>query len=117
VTWPDGAYARADSPFGSVAGHPIEVRRIAPGDAVPPSQVVFVAGADLARAREVMRGAPRYALLVTEAADALEHGSVINFVIEQARVRFDISLESAEKRGIRLSSRLLAVARAVRGSQ
>ena len=137
VSWPDAAYARPDSPFvmvvaapealadslrsitagRAVAGRPIEVKRIGSGEAVPASQVVFIGGGDIARTRETMRGAPRHALVVTEADNALDYGSVINFVIQQDRVRFDISLEAAEKRGIRLSSRLLAVARIVRGSQ
>ena len=138
VTWPDAAYAKPDSPFvllvagpdgvadnlrnitagRSVAGRPVEVRRVANGtDSLPPAQLVYLAGSDLTRVREQMRGVPRHALVVTEVEGALDHGSVINFVLAQDRVRFDISLESAERRGLRLSSRLLAVARAVRGSQ
>jgi hypothetical protein len=137
VTWPDAAYARPDAPFvmvvagadaiadnlrsitagRSVGNRPIDVKRIAPGDAIPPSQLVYIAGTDPGRVRDLVRGAPRHALVVTEAEGALDYGSVINFVLAQDRVRFDISLESAEKRGLRLSSRLLAVARSVRGSQ
>jgi hypothetical protein len=102
----------------SVAGRPVEVRRIATGaDNIPPAQLVYLAGSDLSRVREQMRNAPRHALVVTEIEGALDQGSIVNFVLSQERVRFDISLESAEKRGLRLSSRLLAVARAVRGSQ
>lgn len=137
VTWPETAYARPDSPFvmvvagpegvadnlrtittgRSVAGRVIEVRRIGAGDNIPPSQVVYIAGSDSGRVRDLMRTTPRHALVVTEAEGALDYGSVINFVLAQERVRFDISLESAERRGLRLSSRLLAVARSVRGSQ
>ena len=64
-----------------------------------------------------MRGAPRHALVVTDAEGALDLGSVINFVLVEDRVRFDIALDAAEKRALRLSSRLLSVARSVRGSQ
>lgn len=137
VMWPDSAYTRADAPFvivvagpeavaenlrsitagRSVGARPIEVRRVAPGEPIPMSQVVYIAGMDPGRTRDLIRGAPRHALVVTEAEGALDYGSVINFVLLQDRVRFDISLESAEKRGLRLSSRLLAVARSVRGSQ
>jgi hypothetical protein len=137
VTWPDAAFARPDAPFvmvvagpeavadnlrtitagRNVGGRPVEVRRVAPGETIPISQVVYIAGTDPGRTRDLIRGAPRHALVVTEAEGALDYGSVINFVLVQERVRFDISLESAEKRGLRLSSRLLAVARSVRGSQ
>jgi hypothetical protein len=136
VTWPDAAYPRPDSPFvmvvagpeaiaenlrsttagRSVGGRPIEVRRVGASEAIPLAQLVFIGGSDIARVRELIRAAPRHALVVTEADGALDAGSVINFVVVEERVRFDISLESAEKRALRLSSRLLAVARSVRGS-
>ena len=136
VTWPEAAYARAESPFvmvvtgpdgiadnlrtitagRSVAGRPIEVRRVGSADTIPPAQLVYLAGADSARVREQVRAAPRHALVVTEADGALDFGSVINFVLAEDRVRFDISLESAEKRALRLSSRLLSVARSIRAN-
>jgi hypothetical protein len=52
-------------------------------------------------------------LTVTESPAALDAGSIINFMIEQERVRFEISLPAAERSGLRVSSRLLAVARRV----
>jgi hypothetical protein len=39
---------------------------------------------------------------------------MINFVLDDRRVRFDIALDTAERSGLKLSSRLLAVARDVR---
>jgi hypothetical protein len=39
---------------------------------------------------------------------------MINFMLVQQRVKFEISLEVAERRGLKLSSRLLAVAHNVR---
>jgi hypothetical protein len=136
VIWPDTAFAKPDSPFviavagaegvaehlrtitagRSVAGRPIEIRRVGPSDPVPAAQILFISGSDRARMRELLRAAPRHSLVVSEVEGGLEQGSVINFVIAEDRVRFEISLESAEKRGLRLSSRLLAVARNVRGS-
>lgn len=133
VTWPDEALPRANAPFviavaGSesyaealqrvvagraVVGHAVQVRRVS-DLAVPPAQVLFIADAEKRRLREWLRAAPRHALIVTESHDALDHGSVINFVLAEGRVRFEISLESAEKRRLRLSSRLLALALQVR---
>jgi hypothetical protein len=49
-------------------------------------------------------------LVVTEGDGALERGSVINFVIVDGNVRFEVSLPAAEQRGLKLSSRLLGVA-------
>jgi hypothetical protein len=49
-------------------------------------------------------------LVVTEGDGALERGSVINFVVVDGNVRFEVSLPAAEQRGLKLSSRLLGVA-------
>lgn len=49
-------------------------------------------------------------LVVTETPGALELGSMINFVVLDGRVRFEIGVGPAEDVGITLSSRLLAVA-------
>ena len=134
VNWPDSAYSRPDSPFvivvvgadaladevrqitagRTVSGRSVEVRRASEGDSIPLAQMVFLAETDRARQAASIRAAPRNALVVTEIDGALAQGSVINFVIVDGRVRFEISLEAAEKRGLRMSSRLLAVAQAVR---
>ena len=134
VTWPEAAFARAESPFTivvvgrdalahelrqitagrTVQGRTVEVRRAGDGEAMPAAQMVFIPDSEKPRLREWMRNAPRQALLVTESEDALAHGSVINFILIEGRVRFEISLESAEKRGLRMSSRLLAIAQGVR---
>ena len=41
---------------------------------------------------------------------------MINFVVAERRVRFEIALDAAEKSGLKLSSRLLAVAQQVTGT-
>lgn len=134
VSWPDTAFARADSPFviavigrdgmadelrniaaaRTVAGRPVEVRRAAEADASPPAHILFIADGEKSRFREHVRNAPRNALIVTEWDGALAQGSIINFLIVEGRVRFEIALDAAEKRGLRLSSRLLTVAQSVR---
>jgi hypothetical protein len=54
---------------------------------------------------------------VTDADGALEQGSVINFLLWDERVRFEVSIDAAERNNIRLSSRLFAVAtNVVKGS-
>lgn len=134
VTWPEAAFARADSAFTiavvgrdalveelrqvtagrTVQGRAVEVRRLAEGEALPAAHLLFVAEVERQRLREWARVAPRHALIVSESDGALDLGSVINFIIVEGRVRFEISLDSAEKRGLRMSSRLLAVAQGVR---
>lgn len=54
--------------------------------------------------------AHRPVLIVTEAAGALDRGSVINLLEVDGKMRFEVSLPAAERRGLKLSSRLLSVA-------
>jgi len=53
-------------------------------------------------------------LCVTDSA-AMPQGSMINFVMDEDRVRFDVSLTAAEVNQIKLSAALLTVARQVYG--
>ena len=96
-----------------IAGRPIAVRRVAEHDAPSSVHLLFVAGQDAERAGRVMRALPGAFLTVTECEGGLRHGSVINFRIVDERVRFDVSLDAAEKKNVKLSSRLLTVANRV----
>ena len=99
-----------------VRGRQIVVRSLREGD---PAQVhlLFVAGNDSARTARILRAAPAALLPVTECELGLQNGSVINFRIIEERVRFDVSLDSAERNNVKLSSRLLTVAnRVVKGN-
>ncbi len=73
--------------------------------------LLFVGGADAARLRSLLRSLqPGPMLLVSEAENGLQQGSVINFKVVEERVRFDVSLEAADRHQVKLSSRLLTVA-------
>ena len=48
-----------------------------------------------------------------EGNDFIRRGGVIAFVIDSRRVRFDINLKAATGAGLKLSSKLLAVARSI----
>jgi hypothetical protein len=134
VEWPTSTFQGADSPLvigvlgdddlardlseisadRRVAGHPLVVRRLLAEDPTSGLQILFI-GKSLERdLSELLRKSRAPGLLaVTDSDGALELGSTINFVTAEERVRFDISLRSAESLDLRLSSRLLAVARNV----
>lgn len=98
-------------------GRPIQVRNMREGELGAPVHLLFVAGNDCARAARILRNTPAALMPVTECELGLQYGSVINFRIIEDRVRFDVSLDSAEKNNVKLSSRLLTVAnRVVKGS-
>jgi hypothetical protein len=50
-------------------------------------------------------------LSVGESSDFLELGGVANFILEGANVRFEIDADAAGRAGLRVSSRLLRLAR------
>jgi len=99
-----------------VGGCPVVVRQLREGEGGS-VHLLFIAGNDSARAGRVLRNSPAALLPVTECDLGLQQGSVINFRIIDERVRFDVSLDSAERNNVKLSSRLLTVAnRVVKGA-
>jgi hypothetical protein len=96
----------------------VEVRELRESDAAARVHLLFVGGADTQRVGRVVHQAGGAMLVVTECENGLQLGSVINFRIIDERVRFDVSLDAAERNGIKLSSRLLTVAnRVLKGAQ
>ncbi len=52
----------------------------------------------------------RNMLVVTEKAGMLKQGSAINFVVVDSKIKFELSTSNAEKRGLKVSSELEALA-------
>jgi hypothetical protein len=101
-------------PERNVNGHPVTVRRLRAGELVPPGLHVLFVGRSEPNARAAIRTAQQQgALTVTETDRGLETGGAINFVTAEDRVGFEVSLDSAERSGVRISARMLAVARRV----
>ena len=96
--------------------HPIEVRTLGVAEPLPATlRVLFVGRDDAALLARLAPQAQRKAiLLVTDFADGLDRGSVINLVVRDNHVRFEVSLDAAQRSGLKVSSRMLAVALAVR---
>lgn len=98
----------------NVNNHPVQVRVLRSGDSLAGLHLVFIGAGDSGQLTTLLRGAQKSgALSVTEAPDALQLGSVINFRLVDNRVRFEVSVEAAERHNLKLSSRLLSVAYAV----
>jgi hypothetical protein len=134
VQWPDEAFARKDSPLviGLVAdegvaaelsavaagrlvrGHPVQVRTLKEGEPLAGLHVLFIGEGANARLPQLIRAATGPVLVVTEAEEALARGSIINFVVNERRVRFEIALAPAAARSLTLGAGLLSVALNVR---
>ncbi|MBI4205736.1 MAG: YfiR family protein [Betaproteobacteria bacterium] len=131
VEWPKSSFKDPDSPItiGILGADEIadELRRIVSGRSVQNRgltvaainkendltgvHVLFIGREATARLPRLIEAArQRPILIVTDAADGLERGSIINFVMVKRRVQFEIAVDAAEKAGLTLSSRLLSVA-------
>lgn len=92
----------------------LAVRRLRPGDSLDGVHILYIGDAWFARSGAMIEQASmRSVLVVTETEGALARGSVVNFRVADERVRFDISLGSADKNGLKISSQLLALAATV----
>jgi hypothetical protein len=101
----------------AVNGRPIIVRRLERGDAAQGLNLLFVArshSARLAEALAALKDQP--VLVVTEQEGAAPGGSMVNFVVVDDKVKFDVSPAVAERSHLRISARLLGVARSVVGA-
>jgi hypothetical protein len=98
----------------TVGSHPVQVVRIARGEDVAGSHIVFVSSGDRDRNRRVIKAAlGKSVLTVGDANDFVQDGGIINFFIKDQKIRFAINRQAAENAGLRISSRLLRLARVV----
>jgi hypothetical protein len=94
-----------------VDGHALELVRVSPAERVRNCHVLFVASSHTGGLREMLaqiRGAP--VLTVGESSEFVRQGGVIRFFLLDNRVRFEINHEAAAQAGLKISSKLLALA-------
>jgi hypothetical protein len=133
VDWPAAAFAEPDSPFlicilgedpfgqtldqlvaGEVVnGRKVAVQRIRNSPAPKSCKVLFI-GRSVGDLPELLPSLGQGLLTVGDREDFIGEGGMIAFVIENRRVRFDINQAAAENAGLKLSARLLNVARSVK---
>lgn len=134
IEWPKGAVPDAgdtfvigvfgEDPFGAVLdaiaasktvqGKRIVVRRFTAIEDYMPCHILFVARSEHKRLAEILErlaGAP--VLIVGENAGFAETGGIVNLVIEDNKVRFEINQNAAQRAGLKISSKLLRLARIV----
>jgi hypothetical protein len=138
VDWPDAAFGGEASPLvictlgddvfrgdldaivrGKAAGsRPLNVLHLTAAQPVQGCHVLFVAAGERTRVSLLvarLNEAP--VLLVGETDDFIEKGGSIGFVVEANKVRFNINLIAARRAGLKVSSRLLLLARSVKGGR
>lgn len=138
VEWPEGSFEDlqapivlgilGDDPFGDdldriiagqkVQGRSLVIRRERWGDDLRRCHVLFVSASEHEHSSRILGSVQSAGVLTVSDTDGFaEAGGVIEFVIEQNRVRFIVNLDAATQDRLRLSAKLLALARVVGHSQ
>ncbi len=135
VEWPADAFPRPESPLrigiygddqlwrdlSELArdrnrdGRPVVVARLDGNDALAGFHIIYLKASSPSRIADLVAQVPEGTLTVADSDGSHPRGSVLSFFLEDGRVRFGASIQAAARQKLRLSSRLLAIARLVQG--
>lgn len=131
VEWPDGIFANSTSPIvigvagedglfdalqrvvaGHTSnGHSINVRKLGPRDSVQGLHVLFLGQQNKALVSELLAACHGNAILtVTDAADTYALGSMVNFLMSEDKLRFEVALKPVGISRLKISARMLSAA-------
>lgn len=133
VEWPEESFEAPASPFvigvaGSaevaeqlaqivagrnVGGHPVEVRRVDRRTQLEGMHMLYLTGERELVEHILGHARGKSLLTVTDSEHGFAHGSMVNFVIADNRLRFEVALRRVNTGGLRISSRMLAAAHKV----
>ena len=134
VAWPTTAFAQSNSPivigicgkdpFGMILdrivdekkidGRGFVVKRLRWGKDLKDCNILFISSSEKAHFQEVIqivKGMP--VLTIGETPNFARRGGIINFTLEDSKVRFEVNIEAARQADLNISSRLLSLARIV----
>jgi YfiR/HmsC-like len=141
VQWPSASFAQPDSPivivifgedhFGTTLDHALEGKKVNARPFVikrarsiselqrtlgsqKECQILYVSSSEmphLGEAIQVLKGAP--VLTIGETPGFARSGGIINLILEDNKVRFEVNVQAAKEADLNISSRLLALARIV----
>jgi len=133
--WPATAFEKSDSPivlaiagedpFGkeldaavrgkTVRGRTIEIRRYDTAAEVVSCHLLYLSVAEAKHLAQILRKFPdTKPLTVAETEDFCRAGGVIRFFVDQNKVRFEVNTDAAVRSRLKISSKLLHLARIVR---
>ena len=136
VEWPPQAFLDANAPitigiigddnFGedlpravdgkTVGGRTLVIKHLSANDSPQGCQILFISDSEFSHLDDILnRTATLPVLTVGEDKLFSKDGGIINFVLKDGNVRLEINLDSANKAGLKISSKLLAVADTVKG--
>lgn len=134
IEWPHYVFPYDDSPFvigilGSdpfgdvlsevIADHVVNersfvIRRWERASDVSHCQILFISDSEAPHLADILLKLPAEGLLtVSDIPDFAGSGGVIGFFVEENRMRFEVNIEAARKADLKISSKLLNLARLV----
>lgn len=138
IKWPDGASqpmksggtilcVAGEDPFGETLdqlsekleskGKRLLIRRQPTNETLNSCHILFISQSEKSRLREIIEKAERRPiLLIGETPGYAQNGVMINFYIEGNRIKFEINKQALERRGLKVSSELLDLARIIEGN-
>jgi YfiR/HmsC-like len=135
VEWPPSAFGErndfqlcvlGEDPFGKgldvvrgekVAGREITLLRTPKLAEEEGCQILFISRSERARMPQILQDLKDAPVLTVADTDGfLDDGGIINFKLEGSKVRFEINQQAADRAGIKISSKLLRLAVAPKGS-
>jgi hypothetical protein len=95
----------------TIHGRRAEVRRVTRSHELDGVHILYVGARAFARTRPLRAAAiERPILVVTDDQNGLDGGGVINFIEVNRNLRFEISLNAADRSGLKINASLLSVA-------
>jgi hypothetical protein len=101
-----------------IGTHPVQTRRLHPKDDIHGCHLVVILGKDKQSATELLdhlKDAP--VLTVGDSEDFAPSGGIIGLSLLNNKICFDINLNAAQRANLKISSRLLLLARTVIGGK
>jgi len=101
----------------TVGTRPLRVRHLKPTEDFQGCQVLFIGSREAARRGRLLQALKDAPILTVGESDGfVEEGGMIGFLLVDDKVRFEINLGAAERARLKISSRLLLLAKTVVGS-
>jgi hypothetical protein len=102
----------------SVDGHGLTLRPFTAEARLPTCHVLYLAGSNPKRALDIVAGLNgALVLTVSDATGFAQSGGMVELFIQDGRMRFAVNMDAVERAHVRLSSRVLGLAKIVRDGQ
>ena len=98
-----------------VNGHPIEIKKLRPNDDPKACHMVFVPASERKQTEKLLAALKGSSTLtVGETQGFADLGGIINLTLDQNKLRFEVNLDAATQTQLKISSKLLALAKIVK---